>query len=415
METSEQSLSILLEEAPFPSATATACPYGLYAAFHRESPVHRLKSGEYVVTRHEDVVHVARHPETFSSRHTVSEGGWMRAATTEDLDRDLPWAIVSSDPPEHTIKRRLAFEMFKPGRLREREPMVRAYADELIDGFIDRGECEFVSEFAELLPAKVILTLFGLPLDYLPRALSWGRYEGFGTRFASHHSQAAARESIVDLGAFLRDLVLERVDNPSDDELSLLVQRHREHYGRVNLASLIAAASNLFIGGIITTTHLLSSLMMVLVAHTEQQAIARQGRPQLRRAIEEALRYESPVQMGPRLVLEDTELSGTPIPKGAIVLVVWGAANRDEQVFTDANRFSVERQNVNEHVAFGGGPHFCLGAPLGRMEATIGFERIFARLTNLRFAESRNDFANHPSVIFRGPAELFVEFERADT
>jgi cytochrome P450 len=118
--------------------------------------------------------------------------------------------------------------------------------------------------------------------------------------------------------------------------------------------------------------------------------------------------------MGPRLVLEDTELSGTPIPKGAIVLIVWGAANRDEQVFTDADRFDVERQNVKEHLAFGCGPHFCLGAPLGRMEATIAFELIFARLANLRFAEGRNEFANHRSVIFRGPAELFIEFQRAD-
>lgn len=404
----------ILAETPFPSADTTMCPYPYYEALREAAPVHRLPTGEFVVSRHADILYATRHPEVFSNRHTVSEDGWMRGATLADLERtDYPWAIVSSDSPTHTEKRKLAFEMFKPGRLRAREPMVREYVDELIDDFIDHGECEFVSEFADLLPAKVILTLFGLPLDHLERALAWGRYEGFGTRFASHEAQSGARDGILDLGTFLREHIVERLESPLDDDLSVFVQRHREHYGEVDMPNLIADTANLFIGGIITTTHLLSSMMMLFIRHPDQQELARATHSNLKRAVEESLRFESPVQMGPRLVREDTELGGVAIPKGSIVLLVWGSANRDKCVFSEADTFDLERKNVKDHMAFGGGPHFCMGAPLGRMESEVAFERIFARVTNLRFAEGKNDFANHHAVIFRGPRRLHIEFDRA--
>jgi cytochrome P450 len=403
-----------LDGKPFPSAEVTQCPYPAYRALQEQAPVYQLPSGEYVITRHADVNRLTRDTAALSSHHSVMDDGYMRAATLADHeDPDRVWSIVASDPPEHTLKRKIAFEMFKPGRLREREPMVRAFADELIDGFIDRGGCEFVSEFANLLPAKVILTLFGLPLDHLDRALAWGGYEGFGTRFASQAHQDAARTSILDLGGFLRGEILQRVDEPGDDDLSIQVHRHIEANGELKLPDLIAEVSNLFIGGIITTTHLISSMMMLFIEHPDQQAIAAAGGPALKRAVEETLRIESPVQLGPRLALKDLEVEDVTIPAGSILLMVWGAANRDESTFDNPEEFDVERQNVKNHVAFGNGPHFCMGAPLGRMEAVTAFEQIFARLANLRFAPGKNDFRNQEAVIFRGPGHLFIEFDRA--
>lgn len=412
MSTVEQRPEDLLQDKRFPSAEVTQCPFPVYSAFRRESPAYQLPSGEFVVSRHADIVEITRQPEIFSSHHSVFEDGWMRAGTLADHENpDYPWSIVASDPPRHTVKRKLAFEMFKPGRLRGREPMVREFADELIDRFIDRGHCEFSSEFAGLLPASVILTLFGLPLEHLDRALTWGRYEGFGTRFATEEHQAAARDGMLDLGGFLTDEIQKRLDEPTDDDLSLLVQRHIEAAGELKLAEIVADGANLFIGGIITTTHLLSSMMMLFIQHPDQQAKARESTSNLKRSVEEVLRIESPVQMGPRLVLQDTELGGVPIPAGSILLILWGSGNRDECVFSDPETFDIERANVKNHVAFGNGHHFCMGAPLGRMEAQIAFERIFARMTNLRFAEG-NDFRNQDAVIFRGPDALHIEFDK---
>jgi cytochrome P450 len=403
-----------LEGKTFPSAEVTQCPYPVYRALQAESPVYQLPSGEYVISRHADIVRITRDTDSLSNHHSVMDDGWMRAATLEDhRSRDRVWAIVSSDPPEHTVKRKLAFEMFKPGRLREREPTVRQFSDELIDGFIERGECEWVAEFADLLPARVILTLFGLPLEHVPRALTWGRYEGFGTRFAARERQAAARDGMLDLSEFLRAQILEREESPGDDDLSIFIQRHREQYGELRMAELITDAANLFIGGIITTTHLLSSMMMLFVQHPEQQAKAASDRSALKRAVEECLRIESPVQMGVRLAIKDLEIDDVEIPAGSILLLMWGAANRDECAFADPERFDVERPNVKNHVAFGNGPHFCMGAPLGRMEAVVAFEQVFARMKNLRFAPDRNDFRNHEAVIFRGPERMFIEFDRA--
>jgi cytochrome P450 len=411
--TVEQRPEDLLQDKRFPSAEVTQCPFPVYSAFRRESPAYQLPSGEYVVSRHADILEITRKPEVFSSNHSVFEDGWMRAGTVEDHENpDYPWAIVSSDPPRHTVKRKLAFEMFKPGRLRGREPMVRDFADQLIDRFIDNGACEFSSEFASLLPAQVILTLFGLPLEHLDRALTWSRYEGFGTRFASKQHQAAARDGILDLGGFLADEIQRRLDEPTDDDLSLLVERHREAAGgQLNLPEIIADGTNLFIGGIITTTHLLSTMMMLFIQHPDQQALARESTSNLKRAVEESLRIDSPVQMGPRLVLQDTELGGVPIPAGSILLLLWGSANRDECVFSEPETFDITRQNVKNHVAFGNGHHFCMGAPLGRMEAQIAFEQIFARMDNLRFGEG-NDFRNQEAVIFRGPEKLYIEFDK---
>lgn len=404
----------LIAETPFPSARTTREPYPYYAALRENAPIYRLPTGEYVLSRHADVLHVTRHPEIFSSRHCLFEDGRLRAATPADLQDDKrPWGIVTSDEPVHAVKRRLAMEMFKPSRLKERAELIARFADELIDGFIDRGECEFVSEFARLLPGKVIMTCLGLPLSDLPRALEWAHYEGFGTRFASPAHQDAAQKSVQDMSRYAYEQILARADHPGDDDLSRLVQRHKAEFGKLDMPNLIADGMNLFNGGFITTAHLLANMMMLFIRHPDQQAKARASRDTLANAVEESLRMDAPVQLSLRLVLEDTQINGVPVAAGQFVVILWGSGNYDPEVFEDPERFDVERRNSKDHLSFGGGSHFCLGAPLGRLEVRIAYEHIFARLKNLRFAPDRNDFANQDAVIFRGPERLHIQFDRA--
>ncbi len=401
-----------IAETPFPAVETMRCPYPLYEAL-RSGPPHQLPTGEFVVSRRADILDVTRRPQTFSNHHSFFQDGRLRPAMIENhLDPHATWGLTVSDDPDHAWKRKLAFEMFKPGRLRLQEPMVRRLADKLIDGFVERGACEFVGEFATRLPASVILTLYGFdPDDYMDRALGWARYEGFGTRWAASENQDAAQSAILDLGAFLRERILERVDQPSGDELTLHVQRYIAFRGGLDMDNLVADVINLYIGGIITTAHLLGSMMVLFIEHPDQQEKARQGRPALRRAIEESLRYESPVQMIPRLAVEDAEVGGVAIPAGSQVLLLWGAANRDEAVFECPAKYDVERPNVKEHVGFGNGIHFCIGAPLARMELAVAFEQMFARTRNLRFAPGTEQHVNESTPLFRGPAEVHIEFD----
>jgi len=200
------------------------------------------------------------------------------------------------------------------------------------------------------------------------------------------------------------------VDDPGDDDLSVHVQRHIELRDEVNVPEIVAETFNLFVGGMITTTHLMANMMMLLTAKPERMARVYEEPGLLTVAIREALRVESPVQFSPRLVTRDTELSGVPLEAGTIVLLLWGSANRDEAVYDDPAEFDLDRKEAKGSMAFGHGAHFCLGAPLSRLEARVAFEQLLARLPDLRLAEGRNDFTVNPTVTFRAQKELFLEF-----
>lgn len=405
----------MLEETDFPSAEVMKCPFDYYSALREEAPIFQPPGrDEYVVSRYEDIFAITMNPDIFSNHSSIFENGYMRSGTLEDhVDPAIAWGIGNSDPPQHRWKRKLAFEMFKPGVLRQYEPMIRGHVDALIDRFIGRGEVEFVTEFAARLPAMVILDILGLPQDDVDRAIRWSAFDGMGTRYNTPEVQDKAREAIIDLGDYLRDLVTERAANPGTDALSVHIGKHVEIRGALDVPHIVAEATMLLAGGIITTNHLLASMMKLLIEHPGQLARIREDNALLRRAVEETLRVESPVQFNLRLALEDTEVNGVAIPAGAICMLLWGSANRDEARFDDPSRFDIDRRNAKANMAFGNGSHFCLGAPLARMEAQLAFEHLLARMKTIRFAPGKNDFALQPTVTFRAPKQVFLEFEPA--
>lgn len=399
---------------PFPSEALMACPYPYYDAARRHAPVLKPPSGDhYIVTRYEDVLFVAEHPELFSNNHSVFEGGFMRASTLEDRAAGRPWAIATSDAPAHTVKRKVAFEMFKPAQLREREAAVTAIVDELIDAFLDRGSVEFVSEFATPLPAHVILEILGLPREDVPRTVAWSRWDAFGARFASPERQSEGAEMFVEVGGYVREAILKRHERPRDDGLTAFVRGHVEAAGELDLPNVVADATTLIFGGLTNTAAMVANTMMLLIRTPELTERLRVDQRLLGRVLEESLRIESPAQQSPRLCLHDTSIGEVTIPAGASVLLYWGAANHDETQFADAGAFDPDRPNVRRQVAFGHAAHSCIGAPLARLEGRIAFTQLLARLEKIRFAEGRNDFANRPSAQNRAPRELHLEFEPA--
>ena len=365
---------------------------------------------EYLVTRHEDVRDVLSRPEVFSS--TIAErrpDGTIRAATLEYACSDVVRPLQQSDPPGHTAKRRLAFEFFKPARLPGYKRMIERVIDDLLRGFAWRGEVEFVSEFATPLPARVIHNVLGLPEGDARYAEVWGAFEGQATRYHTPERQAEIAGSIRDMGAYVVAAVTERYEQPRHDVLSEFVAGHVALRGRFDLAEVVADATNLFLGGIVTTGHMLGWTMSMLLRDPDGARSAVADGAVTVRAIEEALRLEPPVPWTSRLALHETEVAGVPIPAGAIVICHLGSANHDDAQFADPDAFELDRTNVKDHLSFGLKTHFCIGAPLARLEGRLAFAKLFAALPDLARAD---DAALEPveSMAFRGLKQLRLRF-----
>jgi len=221
------------------------------------------------------------------------------------------------------------------------------------------------------------------------------------------------KPSIDDAGPRITAEILERVEHPTDDGLTETIQAQIADDGAFNLG-MVRADVGQFVGtGITTTGHLVSSAMLTLVEQPEVMEQVRSDTSKLRNFLEESLRMDSPLQWIPRVARQDTEIAGVPIPEGAYLITMIASANRDDAKWgEDAEQFCPHRANAIDHLAFGKGPHFCIGAPLGRLEAQIAFERMFARLRNIRLAEGTEP-RHLVSPTFRGLAELHLEFDRA--
>jgi cytochrome P450 len=398
----------------YPSDEVCPNPYGHFKALREQAPVHKVPGrDEFLVSRHADVVDVMRRPDVFSNLVFVIEDGVVRTARLEDVRPDRVGPIFSSDPPAHTKKRRIAFEFVKPGRLASYEPMIHAIVDELIDGFAAEGEVEFVRRFAVPLPTRAIMAVLGFPPEDADKALEWGDYDGHGNRYLPPGRRKNVEGGIRAMVAHVREAVLERHHQPRGDVLSEFVQaRVAADGGALDVPNAVAEAVNFINGGMHTTRDMLGNTMRFLLEQADRRELALSDPALLVKAIEESLRLESTLQWTGRLVLEDAEVGGTRVPAGSVLILLLASANRDDAVFDDPETFDLSRPELKSHLAFGTHIHSCLGAPLARLEGRIAFEKLFARLTNLRLARG-NDVVARESFNFRGPSTLQLEFDRA--
>jgi cytochrome P450 len=400
-----------LDGAVYPSPVFVDSPYSLFSTLRREQPVFAVPGrGEYLVTRRADVLEVLGQPEIYSSDTRQFVSPTWPPANSASTSRGL----IQSDPPDHTTKRQLASRPLTPGRLRGYELKVRELADALIDRFLARGECDFVPEFTEPLPLHVMADLFGLPIgEEYDRFLWWSRSEGFGCRYRGAAVRAEADRMAADMGAYFTAEIIARHDEPRDDILSDMVRAQIERDGEFDVRETLVVAPILFVGGAMTTTHLLGSTMLLLLRHSDQLSVVRNDFSKIPRMIEEAMRVESPVQWVARVATVDAALGGVEIPANSLLLVLLASANRDETYFGGSTEFRIERENAREQVGFSYGPHYCLGAPLARLEARVAYERILSRLANLRLASAHAPIAYHDNLIMRGPTALHLAFEPA--
>jgi cytochrome P450 len=292
--------------------------------------------------------------------------------------------------------------------------MIRKIADDLIDTFVDKGSCNFRTDFAAHLPPKVFLRIFDVPLPDEPMIRAWmEKMQGQGFRHATPEQKQAQFVAADAAREYFQALILQRFESPGKDFLSEMVHAKYDRDGDLDLHYFVGEATTLYQAAYHNTVYMLSNTMLLFLQNPDQleRVVADLGL--LRTAIDESLRRESPVQWLQRIVTQDTEFHGVLLPKGAVVLILYGSANRDDRKFVDPERFWVDRPDVTkEQLAFGHGIHLCLGAPLARLEGIVAFEQVLSRLKNIRLADD-NDLSNVVTVNHRGPKTVNIEFDRA--
>lgn len=396
---------------PYPSTEGAECPFPFYAEVRSAGGVYQIPARPdlFLLTRHADVQYVTDHPEIFSSFGRNVD--WVPNEPPVLPSGVTVRTMIEADPPEHTIHRNYVRTPFLPSRIRALTPMITSIADRLIDKFESDGTCDFVADYATLLPAQVTLDVMGIPSSMLEDLHRWGQIEASGAPFLPPERY----QRHLDVGKSMQEsinvLLRARRETPGDDLLSTLIDDQIERDGEYSEDYVRLQAAVLLAGGVITTAHMLGSTMLLLLEHPSSLAEIIADPALIRPLIEESLRLESPVQWVGRRVLEDVELGQQHIPAGSHVLCGWGAANRDESEFPDPDEFRLDRENAHKHLAFGRGPHFCLGAALARAEATVAFERLFSRLTNFRLVPGA-DVRRIDSPSFRGLQSLPILFNR---
>jgi cytochrome P450 len=295
--------------------------------------------------------------------------------------------LLTNDPPSHTRFRKMVNRAFSPKRIAEMEPQIRAVADELIDAFPAEGTVDYVKDFAEPLPLIVIADFLGVSRSELDIFRKWSddAAEVLGGTLTEERSQQC-HESLQELLGYFAGLLDERRRHPSEDFIGLLLEAGVADERPLSTEEMLSLAYVTLVAGNETTVNLLSGLMLLLLWNPDQFARVRADRSKVPVAVEEALRLEAPVQGFVRILKQDGEVGGTTIPAGSRLLIVAGAANRDPEMFPDPDRFDVDRPNARLHLSFGKGLHYCIGAPLSRLEGVVGLECLLDRLETIELA-----------------------------
>lgn len=384
-----------------------ANPYPLYALLRKESPVCEVEpGGVFAVSRHADVMRALKHPGLFSSQ------GFRDLLTPAWLEEDVPIArsIICMDPPQHGRQRALVSKAFSASLLARYEPRARELAAQLAEELPDSGEVDFVARFSARLPTLVIIDLLGFDRSYEQVFRRWGNDLAEITPAAPPPERLASiRRTLAEMRRYLGDIITARRREPRADLTSALVQAEVD--GELLSDDQISSFLSLLLpAGTETTTNLLSNSMLLLTERPDLLERVRAAPAEIPRFIEEMLRYDAPVHGIPRLTSEDVTIAGVELPRGTFLILLPGSANRDEEHFPDPDRFDMDR-GTQGGLAFGHGPHFCLGAALARIEARVALEELLARFAGITRAPAELPYPI--SLTVRGPLSLPLRLQSA--
>jgi cytochrome P450 len=384
--------------------TFRADPYPVLARLRAREPVHYDRPiGRWILTRSDDVERLLRDRTTSVDPRNADEGTFMRIfARFQDL------SLLFQDPPAHTRLRALVSKAFTPRAVDQLAPRIRQIVDELLGGVAGRDCFDLIEAFAEPFPVIVIAEMLGIDPARRHDFKRWSDASALGlSPLLTAEQQATRAQSVSELEAYLRAALAERRADPRDDLISALIAAE-ESGDQLTDREIVTMCTLLLTAGNVTTTDLIGNGVWLLLRHPEQLRILRDDPSLIANAVEEILRVESPVVQTTRIAMDPTEFGGCPIRRGESVLASLAASNRDPAGTPDPDRFDIARTDIRHH-SFGGGVHYCLGAPLARLEAQLAISAVFRRFPRLRLADESLEWRTIPG--FRGLARLPVRVD----
>ena len=364
------------------------------------APIYYDEVGQvWGITLHEDILRLSKDSATFCS------GQGSRPETESWVP-----SMINMDDPDHRSRRALVNKGFTPRRVDDHEAKIRQICRDLVDGVAARGHCDFVRDIAAPLPMIVIGDMLGVLPQDRDNLLRWSEEMlGATSATATSDSLKAAVMAGAEYSKYTLDVIAKRRADPSIDDLIGVLTHAKIEGSGLDEEGLIHESLLILVGGDETTRHVITGGMLALIRHPEQRQMLLDDPSKIPTAVEEMLRWVSPIKNMNRTATRDVELRGQKIRKGDKLLLLYQSANRDERVFEEPERFDITR-DPNEHVAFGGyGRHFCLGASLARLELRVFFEEVLPRLPDLKIAEGA-DLSLRPSNFIAGLEQMQVTF-----
>jgi len=388
-----------------------ANPYPFYARLRAEAPVYRTvlpdKQPAWLITRYDDVFMVLKDEQRFTKDRTAAMSAQQLAKTpwVPPMFRPLSRTILDTDGVEHARLRSLIHKAFTPRLIEQMRERVQGLANTLLAAAARQGKMDLIRDYALPIPLTIIAEILGIPEKDRMKFHRWTK--AFIALTASNNALLWGLPHLVVMLGYLKRIFKERRANPRDDLITALVQAD-EAGDHLTEDELLAMVFVLLIAGHETTVNLIGSGALALLENPDQMRLLRQRPELIKNAVEELLRYVSPVEQATeRYAREDVTLHGITIPQGEMVLAVIASANRDERQFTDPDRLDITRETIKA-VAFGQGVHYCVGAPLARLEGQIALLTLVERMPNLELATTPRTLRWRPGLTVRGLEALPV-------
>jgi cytochrome P450 len=395
-----------------PDQEADAFP--ILARARREQPVFYMPHLDmWCVTRHEDIRAILRDPDTFGNRGANQVRSEPPPGIVVPPNCPFPTIadqLANLDPPRHDRIRKLIQPTFSPKRVGGREGAMHEIADELIDGFIDAGATDLVPSYSNLIPIRVIADILGQPPDAAAKFRRWtdALFQAIATTDQPEDVARRLWTDLLEFEAYVRAAIEEKRANPGDDLVSALISAESED-GAVRLTDeeILGNVIGFVVAGTDTTSILISHVVFLLLEDRERWQAVLADRSLVPSAVEETLRFLPPVRGLLRVVRRDTEVGGVQIPEGARIYWVIASANRDEEAFEDPDTFDVRRNNPH-HLGLSALKHFCVGAPLARLETQVAIERLLDRIPDMRLDQPGLEHV--PNFVSPSPTGLRVSW-----